>query len=1795
MNFRKTIKSRIIPYTMALCMLIQGVVITNTSIVNAEGNDALYPSKVSSLTDVGAGGQYVLTGNDGTSEKALSVGLGGVTQETFSAEEAVQSQNMIWNVESFGTGYSFQSEAKSTKTSLSVANISVKGTCTVEDVEGEGLKVSNGSWINRGALYTLAGPISFADIDNITIRYKVLSGAPAVYINNNNNNYTNLSSGSASCIQSFVDMEGFTISTFDFEQLMGTNYSETGTLSSILFGTANTSDSVIYDYVMLNEIPENETIPQGEIALQAANVTKKGDCVVEDVEGEGLRVAQGSWSNRGATFVFGTAISYSDIENITFRYKVETGTPVVYFNGSIYTNLSSVPASCIQTYEDTEGFTVKTYNFEQLLGDNYSETGTLSSILFGTANTSDSVIYDYIMLNEIPEIETILQGEIALKAANVTKKGDCVVEDVEGEGLKVSNGSWINRGALYTLAGPISFADIENITIRYKVLSGAPAVYINNSNDNYTSLSSGSASCIQSYVDIEGFTIVTFDFQQLMGDNYSETGTLSSILFGTANPGDSVIYNYVMLNEIPEIETVPQGEIALKAANVTKKGECVVEDVEGEGLRVAQGSWNNRGATFVFGTAISYSDIENITFRYKVESGTPVVYFNGSIYTNLSSVPESCIQSYVDIEGFTIKTYNFAQLLGDNYSETGTLSSILFGTANTTDSAIYDYIMLNEIPEIGTVPQGEIAFKAANVTSRGACNFEDVEGEGLKVSNCTYFGIGAYYTLGAGIERANVETITFRFKGDTAVVYFQNSTLQDWQEGLYVNLNSTDALQRFKDAEGYTIVTFDFQALTSGWPEDSKFTKILLSATNQAASVIYDYIMFGKVENEEIDQDDKNYLNIILDDSGNPCLTLGTKQSLSLTFDEEGNAQISAVIDGNTYYVAYDGSWKVTTGDSGINLNAYHLLKTLPDVEEEREEPLYTIVGFTDMHVDYGMHLDESSVIREKTQEALDAIKEKENPNIVLIGGDTISGNSRLSPWYHTMPWEKEKYDMVVEKVGETFAGVTESGNVLYVNGNHDHQVGTTKYNSGNLIDTIMTDHMGAFAEDDALYETITLEDGSQDTGLLAYYYAEEYTVGEKTDQIHFIGISTPYDGNVDGSNVGYTAESVQWVANKLESIGKDQTVIVFGHYPFGDSNGLTNDHYGIQGDANTTLKEVLSQYPNVLYLYGHDHGAEAAYIQSDTYERVTVYNSDGTKVNTRVDSSDGFKSCFMGSLSYYKNQYTQTNSGWLSDEQPAIVQALMVYVYEDRIELQMKNYGEKTGERQNLFTYAFDREFFIESDVYEINDAEGYVTGIAHRTSIEDFLNGFKNKEELEIFGVDGNKITDTSRFVRSQMVLKRNLNGKYVSQLEIRVNKAAVSDLAYTVEAVGLQDASGNVTYMMEDGGSIATVQILSNKEEAENAIVYVGLYNEQSEMLDYAYTDVNGSGTYEINLQLADLPEGATYRVAVYDSFENFTPISYLVTSDNERYEMDTVPNSAETEMVAGVDQRNRRIVVYKQSSDDWNNKESVVWEWKPSAALGYTGLDKISGPADAKLRYSDFYGGYVMVVTSGGGFLAIVDYETGECLYSDVCAASNPHAIELLPDGNVVVASSAGKAVTIYAASQGNCGGYYKEYELGDAHGLVWDPDYNLLWAFGNQLVAYDVVGTLEDPELQVKEDMVYTPPTPGPHDLYPVYGEPNKLWITTNDVTYQFDKLTGEFTTEYDGYSSISVYAIKSIGNQPYTGTVIRTVPDGLCTDSWNTTTIDLFVPNGDGTYTLETHTQANDAYYKARAWCYKYK
>ncbi len=411
---------------------------------------------------------------------------------------------------------------------------------------------------------------------------------------------------------------------------------------------------------------------------------------------------------------------------------------------------------------------------------------------------------------------------------------------------------------------------------------------------------------------------------------------------------------------------------------------------------------------------------------------------------------------------------------------------------------------------------------------------------------------------------------------------------------------------------------------------------------------------------------ENGYLNITAN-----TLTYGAKMNLKYSF-AAGKCKFYATVSGANYYIRFTNStnnesrFHAGTGDGSNMFSLYGMIE--PEKEPDYEisdmagaplpdaDPLLKIACITDLHADYGLQ-SKDPYIRNSVINALNQIK-KENADILLIGGDNTSDNGGVAD---SGGWKYTTFQKVIASYKQVTEAATESGRTLWACGNHDHQAGEFEgYDAYADYEQLMKDSCG---------EPLSVFRHKDEKSLSQQYPEHILGIHYKIENFDFIVLNAPY-----AQALTYSAGTLKWLDGRLSGIGKGRTVFLVTHYPLTDGRGISTPSYGVSGSSYTSFTNILKKYPNLIYLYGHNHGgADTVYITDDTFERINSYAPDGRVINNRNAVPTSFISSFMGSMSYYRNSY---NPDWLTADDPNVVQALMIYVYGDRIVFQMKNYG---------------------------------------------------------------------------------------------------------------------------------------------------------------------------------------------------------------------------------------------------------------------------------------------------------------------------------------------------------------------------------------------------------------------------------------------------------------------------------------------------------------------------------------
>jgi hypothetical protein len=368
-------------------------------------------------------------------------------------------------------------------------------------------------------------------------------------------------------------------------------------------------------------------------------------------------------------------------------------------------------------------------------------------------------------------------------------------------------------------------------------------------------------------------------------------------------------------------------------------------------------------------------------------------------------------------------------------------------------------------------------------------------------------------------------------------------------------------------------------------------------------------------------------------------------------------------------------------------------------------------------------------------------------------------------------------------------------------------------------------------------------------------------------------------------------------------------------------------------------------------------------------------------------------------------------------------------------------------------------------------------------------------------------------------------------------------------------------------------------------------------------------------EFSMQFFNKPNSIVMKRNILFSLIIVSLAACLKTTHETKTEEEPAETNVSTEItpcgcwIACTNQSNNMLEAYDPAVYDWNTAAAKKWSFIPTTERGYSATAEIPlwyGPADLKLRNSTVFAGTSQVIVTVGGRLAtIAAYPSGNKIWTMGYSAGPPavalHSAELLPNGNIALASADRNWIRVYSSSQPVPNhGNFAEYPLTSAHATLWDPSINRLWVLGRLpnatvdiITALIVGGTDLNPTLTEDLSRRDTLP-PGyfwGHDLYPYYYNNNKLWVTCNQGVFVYTKSTRTFTAAPGESNSTFV---KAIGNQP-SGQIVETKPSsGGCTaNGWSTSTVTFYDGSTGALHASRTVTGA--CFYKGRVFSPDYQ
>lgn len=236
-----------------------------------------------------------------------------------------------------------------------------------------------------------------------------------------------------------------------------------------------------------------------------------------------------------------------------------------------------------------------------------------------------------------------------------------------------------------------------------------------------------------------------------------------------------------------------------------------------------------------------------------------------------------------------------------------------------------------------------------------------------------------------------------------------------------------------------------------------------------------------------------------------------------------------------------------------------------------------------------------------------------------------------------------------------------------------------------------------------------------------------------------------------------------------------------------------------------------------------------------------------------------------------------------------------------------------------------------------------------------------------------------------------------------------------------------------------------------------------------------------------------------------------------------------------------EQTRRAIVIRDAETHRN-----VWSWDPyTACVPAAQQDWFINPSEVKPVFNRRY----ILMTASGGAVALIRVSDHKLMFYANCG-QNPHSAEILPDGNIVTAESrSGEINTFVVDTVKVFGVKANTVKLGNAHNVVWDKKRQYLYTTGTMkegvtaLFRFKYNGNRSNPTL-TNQTRIYTfDKESGGHDLFPVLGEQDKLWLTAASAVYKFDlsgvtDATNNNSAEPSCEKVYDIADIKSVCNGP---------------------------------------------------------
>lgn len=202
--------------------------------------------------------------------------------------------------------------------------------------------------------------------------------------------------------------------------------------------------------------------------------------------------------------------------------------------------------------------------------------------------------------------------------------------------------------------------------------------------------------------------------------------------------------------------------------------------------------------------------------------------------------------------------------------------------------------------------------------------------------------------------------------------------------------------------------------------------------------------------------------------------------------------------------------------------------------------------------------------------------------------------------------------------------------------------------------------------------------------------------------------------------------------------------------------------------------------------------------------------------------------------------------------------------------------------------------------------------------------------------------------------------------------------------------------------------------------------------------------------------------------------------------------------------------------------------IIWDWKPNDSnIDTCHYNWFVNPSDAKV----IYGGNYILMSASGGACALIRIKDKKTMFY-ARGARNPHSVEILPDGNIVCASSTGNRLTVFKTDTITFPGNVIQHSLylNEAHNVVWDKKRNLLWTGDkDKIFSLKYNFNCNNPVLTKVDSLTFN--DLWGHDLFPVPDQ-DALYFSSHDKMWIYNIPHNELKEIKSKYKTVKSISLK---------------------------------------------------------------